>query len=303
MAISIADLKKKQGFLDKIKEKMDSNKSKGGSKDERFWSPTFDKETGGSAVIRFLPSKDLNEIPFVEVISHYFERNGQKYNEKSLVTLKQADPVAELNKALWDTGIQSNKDQASKQKRRKKYIANILVVKDAANPSNVGKVFLYEFGPAVWNKMQGAMFPPSEADDRIDIFDVFNGADFYIKLRPQMVGDNILPSYNDCHFGEPKEIKGDIEEIINSTYSLKEFVDPANFKSYHELATRLVEVLGYTTGTGIPTNKTIGQINQADVKSVSESRQKAPAKPASYDDDDEDDDLAAMKRLLEEDGN
>ena len=35
-----------------------------------------------------------------------------------------------------------------------------------------------------------------------------------------------------------------LEEVYNSTYSLKEFTDDSNFKSYEELDTRLQTVLG-----------------------------------------------------------
>jgi hypothetical protein len=78
MTISIADLKKKQSFLDKIKTKIDQTSS-GGNRDPRFWAPTFDKETGGGAVIRFLPSADLNEVPFVECHSSFFERGEERW--------------------------------------------------------------------------------------------------------------------------------------------------------------------------------------------------------------------------------
>ena len=82
MTISIADLKKKQSFLDKIKTKIDQTSS-GGNRDPRFWAPTFDKETGGGAVIRFLPSADLNEVPFVEKDP---QNHRTEYREISLYT-------------------------------------------------------------------------------------------------------------------------------------------------------------------------------------------------------------------------
>lgn len=305
MTISIADLKKKQSFLDKIKTKIDQTSS-GGNRDPRFWAPTFDKETGGGAVIRFLPSADLNEVPFVEYITHYFKGpTGQSYSEKSLVSIGQPDPIADVNRRLYATGIQSNKDQASAQKRRKKFIANILVVKDNANPDNNGKVFLYEFGPAIWGKMEGVMFPQLPGEEPIDVFNPFEGANFFIKIKPQALGTNIVPNYADSHFGaEPTEIKGDIETIINQTHSLKEFVAPDKFKSYDELCKRLIEVLGYTTGTGLET-----VIGYEDTSSAPQIKPKAEVKLtededtpsiASYTEDEDDEDVAALKALLQD---
>ena len=47
---------------------------------------------------------------------------------------KQTDPVSELNSELWNSGVESNKEIARKQKRRLNYWANILVVEDPGNP-------------------------------------------------------------------------------------------------------------------------------------------------------------------------
>ena len=41
-------------------------------KDSRFWEPTVDKEGNGYAVIRFLPSKLEDGVPFVKVFNHGF---------------------------------------------------------------------------------------------------------------------------------------------------------------------------------------------------------------------------------------
>ncbi len=212
---------------------------------------------------------------------------------------------ADLNRRLYATGIQSNKDQASAQKRRKKFIANILVVKDNANPDNNGKVFLYEFGPAIWGKMEGVMFPQLPGEEPIDVFNPFEGANFFIKIKPQALGTNIVPNYADSHFGaEPTEIKGDIETIINQTHSLKEFVAPDKFKSYDELCKRLIEVLGYTTGTGLET-----VIGYEDTSSAPQIKPKAEFKLTededtssieSYTEDEDDEDVAALKALLQD---
>lgn len=305
MAISIADLKKKNaGLLEKIKEKVNNNGS-GGNRDERFWEPTFDKEKGGSAIIRFLPSGDLNELPFAEVITHYFKGpTGKWYRENSRATIKQDDPVSKLNSALWNTGIDSDKKQASAQKRKKRYYSNILVIKDPSNPDNNGKVFLYEYGPAVWNKMEAVMFPQLETEEPIDVFNVFEGANFFIKIKPQTLGNNIVPNYTDSHFGaEPTEVKGDIEEIVSQCKPLAEFTAESNFKSYDELARKLIEVLGYHTGSGIPTVEGYESATPAPQTDTMEDRYKSLSKnkPSQRNDDEDEDELANMKKILHED--
>jgi hypothetical protein len=55
------------------------------------------------------------------------------------------DPVSEYNRELWNSGNEKDKETVRKQKR-KLYYSNIYVVKDPANPSNEGKVFLFKYG-------------------------------------------------------------------------------------------------------------------------------------------------------------
>lgn len=95
MGISIADLRNKTGkYTAKIGEHKEKSERQSRLKDSRFWAPTFDQEKGGSAVIRFLPQANLDDLPFVEVIKHWFKgETGEIYNEKSLRTINQKDPV------------------------------------------------------------------------------------------------------------------------------------------------------------------------------------------------------------------
>jgi len=115
--------------------------------DDRIWKPKMGKDNTGYAVVRFLPGQDINKTPWVRVYSHGFQGpTGKWYIEKSLTTIGQQDPVSEYNSKLWNSGIESNKDVARKQKRRTSYYTNVMVLKDPANPSNEGKVMIYQFG-------------------------------------------------------------------------------------------------------------------------------------------------------------
>ena len=56
--------------------------------DERLWKPELDKSGTGSAVIRFLPAVDGEELPWVKVWKHAFQDpTGKWYIENSLTTL------------------------------------------------------------------------------------------------------------------------------------------------------------------------------------------------------------------------
>lgn len=313
MAISIADLQAKQAaMLSKIKNKVESNGSS--YRDERFWEPTFDKEKGGGAVIRFLPSPDgADALPYANIITHFFQgSNGKYYAENSLRTLDKKDPVSELNFALFNSGITSNQNQARNQKQKPRWFANILVIRDPGNPSNEGKTFLYKFGPAVWNMIEEQLFPndPTDPDkESVNPFNVFDGVNLNLKLVPQPLGKNIVPNYNKSHFDyQTSPLSNDnekIAELVNSGHSLVEFTDPSNFKTYNELAKKLVEVLGPTTGTGIPTvagweEEVSQQPTPQKVEASVEELIKTAETQAPTDDSEEDDALAKLKAMMED---
>lgn len=258
--MDFSSLKKRRGSnLENLTKKLDDMSNKG-KVDERLWNPQMDKSTNtGYAVIRFLPSPDSDTDDFVRVFSHSFQGPGGWYIEKSLSTLGQEDPVGKSNKALWDTGSEANKNIARKRKRKTEMYANVYVVKDPANPDNEGKVFLYKFGQQIFSKIEAAIKPKYDDVEPIDPFDMWTGANFKVRIVgkkiPSWKGDGsevVVPNYEDSLFDLPSELfAGDDakkEELWKQTYSLKEFVDPATFKSYEDLEARFKKV----TGTSAP---------------------------------------------------
>jgi hypothetical protein len=241
--MSFASLKKSSGSsfasLNKAIEKLSTTGSK---VDERFWKPEMDKSGNGYAVIRFLPEKDT-DLPWAQVWSHAFQGPGGWYIENSLTTLGQKDPVGELNRQLWNSGIDADKEVARKQKRKLSYYSNIYVVKDPMNPQNEGKVFLYKYGKKIHDKIVTAAQPQFEDETPINPFDFWKGADFKIKIT-KVAG---FWNYDKSEFSAPGTLGGfsdaELEEIYNQEHSLKDFVDPSNFKSYEELEARLGMVL------------------------------------------------------------
>ena len=169
--MSFADLKKQSKLgsltakLVKEVEKMNNNGSTTG--DDRIWKLECDKGGNGYAVIRFLPAPNGEDLPFVKLYSHAFQGPGGWYIENSLTTLNQKDPVSEYNTSLWNNGTDAGKETARKQKRKLTYVANIYVVKDPANPSNEGQVFLYKFGKKIFDKLTAAMQPEFEDEEAI----------------------------------------------------------------------------------------------------------------------------------------
>ena len=159
--MSFANLKKKSGKFSNLTKEIEKMSSGGKKVDERFWKPQVDKSGNGFAVIRFLPEPEGCELPWAQVWSHAFQGSGGWYIENSLTTLGKKDPVSALNSSLWNTGLESDKDTARRQKRKLSYYSNIYVVKDPLNPDNEGKVCLLYTSPSPRDRTRSRM--PSSA--------------------------------------------------------------------------------------------------------------------------------------------
>jgi len=233
--------------LTKAIESTSTNVEAGSKEDDRFWQPEVDKAGNGMAVIRFLPSPAVDgdeALPWVRYWNHGFQGPGGWYIENSLTTLNQKDPVSEYNSVLWNSGIEANKEIARKQKRRLTYIANILIVSDPKHPENEGQIKLYKFGKKIFDKISEAMNPEFADETPLNPFDFWVGANFKIKIR-QVEG---YRNYDKSEFDKPSELlDGDdkkLEALWKKEYSLKEFVDPSQFKSYDVLKAKLDKILG-----------------------------------------------------------
>lgn len=305
---NFASLKKNRSkSLDALNAQLDkiSSKSYQDPNAGKFWKPTRDKAGNGFAIIRFLPAPEGEEMPFVRVWDHGFQGpTGLWYIENSLTTINQDDPVSEYNSKLWNSGVEADKDQARKQKRRLKYTSNIYVVKDPSNPENEGKVFMYSFGKKIFDKLNDQMNPTFEDEDPVNPFDLWEGANFRLKIR-QFEG---YPNYDKSEFDAPTPLLDDdeaMESVWNQQHSLQQLVEPSNFKSYDELKQKLYRVLDLASETpevAAPSPYETTTTENDDLDISSSIREAAPSTPdvaetnaSSVDDDD--DDLAIFKDL------
>jgi hypothetical protein len=245
--MSFSDLKKQSslGSLTNklVKEVEKMNNSGGNGADDRLWKPEMDKSGNGYAVIRFLPAPEGEDLPWVKLYSHAFQGPGGWYIENSLTTVGGKDPVGELNRELWNSGNESDKDVVRKQKRKLSFYANIYVVKDPANPQNEGGVFLYKFGKKIFDKIMDAMQPEFEDETPINPFDFWQGANFKLKLK-KVAG---YWNYDSSEFDRQGPLLDDddaLEALWKKQYSLSAFTAADQFKTYDELKKRLDYVLG-----------------------------------------------------------
>ncbi|QDB73188.1 single-stranded DNA-binding protein [Vibrio phage VAP7] len=277
MSSLLARLKANKGQNTKALKERLAQQGQGGFKaDERIWKHTWEESKPGEFVsvntIRFLPvpmvdmeRREKGEIPEGAVltpcaciISHFFEGStGSKYIEKSLATFDEDCPVRKHDQPLWKQQKETN-DEGLKKILMKRlpntdYYANILVINDAQKPENNGKVFLFKFGRGIKKIIDAAAAPKFPTDPKIeDVFCPWEGADLEFNLtgekRKFNGRDCISPDYARVTWAKPSALFGGdeakIEEIWKQTYSLQDFYDRKNFKTYEELEKRFKMVMG-----------------------------------------------------------
>ena len=296
--MSFATLKKNSNSsfekLTRELEKVASSEKNTG--DDRLWKPELDKSGNGYAVIRFLPPPEGEELPWAKVFSHAFQGPGGWYIENSLTTIGKSDPVGDLNRKLWNSGRDSDKEIARKQKRKLSYFSNIYVVRDSLHPENEGRVFLFKYGKKIYDKIVAAMQPEFEDEKPINPFDFWTGADFKLKIR-KLDG---FWNYDKSEFAPQGTLgdfsDGELEEIYSKTYSLTEFTADSNFKTYEDLEKRL--------GTVLAARKTVVDMETEEAEeelvpvAAAPVREEVKPKPST---DDESDTLSFFANLAEND--
>ena len=214
--------------------------------DDRFYKLSRDKNDNGGALIRFVVDK--NSKPFVKMTKitarHPKETGNKRFvSEWSPLTIGKPDPFNEKFIKLWTE--EGRKEEAKKYSRAFRYITNIVVIKDPANPENEGKTFLLDMSPTLFQKLKEAI-EPTEAEIALGaeskaVFDPINGYSFLLKVSKANTG---FLSYETSKFKEEtsaiyKNVAEAEKEIKKNTYDLSEFLKPENFLSYEELQQKL----------------------------------------------------------------
>ena len=209
-------------------------------RDERFYKLSKDKDGNGAALIRFLPDSEKRMIVQMNKINTTVVKNGKKrfVDKFSPATIGLPCPFQEEWQRLWNVG---DKEGAKLFSRSLRYITNIKILKDPANPENEGKIFLYDMSGKMNSKLEKAL-SPSQSDldlgkTRKELFNPIKGNSF--RLVCQM-GSNNQINY------DPSEVVADVTSIYNSveealkdinenTYKLSDLLKPESFDSYEEL--------------------------------------------------------------------
>jgi hypothetical protein len=107
---------------------------------------------------------------------------------------------------------------------------------------------LYKYGKKIWDKLNDKMNPEFEDETPVNPFDLWEGANFKIKIR-KIDG---FSNYDKSEFENPAPLDEDetkMETVWKTEHSLEEFNDPKNFKTFADLKEKLDRVLGLSTDT------------------------------------------------------
>ena len=302
--MSFAAMKKnRQSQIDKLSGELSKLNQSTPRDDDGFWKPEVDKSGNGSAIIRFLPAPNGEDVPFVRIWDHGFQGPGGWFIEKSLTTLGEKCPVSEYNSMLWNSGTEADKTFVrQKTKRRLSFVSNIYVVKDPSNPDNEGQVFLYKYGKKIFDKLQDQMTPEFDDETPVNPFDLWDGANFRLKIR-KVEG---YRNYDKSEFDSSAALLDDdekLEEIWNSEKSLSDLVDPKHFKSYDELKSKLYRVLALDGG-GTANTVTADELSEPKPQKQRKAKQTTEEAPpwdeSVSESNDEEDGLSFFKQLAED---
>lgn len=166
------------------------------------------KDMNYRALIRFIPFyhegkwrttvarwecflKDVNGDNGIFVVSP--KTNGQKC------------PMRSLSYKLYSSESAIDKANSKKISVYQQYYALIEVVKDIQHPEYDGKIFIYQFGQKINDKIEAAM-KSTEFTDGFNPFDLYSGRLFEINLTKdaskKMDNDKAVTNYDACRFTE-----------------------------------------------------------------------------------------------------
>lgn len=262
------------------------------AKDERFYTLGKDKEGNGAAIIRFMPDSERGMIQQMYKINSNVVHEGQKrfVSEFSPQTIGQPCPFQEKWQELWNSDDKTGARQFSRSVR---FVTNIKILRDPANPENEGKIFLYELSNSMRDRIRSAIDPSPQDRDLgakpKELFNPLRGNSFKLACKK---GANGQITY------DPSEIISDVTSIYDSaeeaiadikanSHKLSDLLKPEAFMTYAELQEKLkwVTFQEQTSAPiqvqeGLKAEVNPGAVKTPEVNEVSDQSQAAEVEPA-----------------------
>lgn len=214
--------------------------------DPTEWKLKQDAMGNGEAVIRFLPARDEDSLPIVKLVNHGIKMNGKWYIENCSSTHGDFDSCPVCQYISQHDLYNTDKSKWQNMKRKTSYWANILVIKDPANPSNEGKVFKFRFGEKIYAKILAMGNVNTDLGEvPVNPMCPFTGCNFLMKLKKV---DNYT-NYDDCRFMQqapmPRVDDPEFQKyVMEAMQDLSAIVAKDKFLPFDELKQKLEKVIG-----------------------------------------------------------
>jgi len=242
-------------------------------KDTRFYSISKTKDGNGSVKIRLLPSLNAEKNRLQTFVTqHVHSPETFKDEKKRFIkevcpkTIGGRDAKCPICDYAWDgynglkdAGLKDSKEakQFLKFASKERYISNILIIEDTENPSNQGKVFLYEYGAQLQELIKKSMQPTDEEQKEkglkpFNAWDLMQGKDFRLKLTSGKETSNTFPAWTNSFFATDSTAtvadEAQFKALLDSTYCLDEFICPDAISNEEKLMKQLDYVTWKTVG-------------------------------------------------------
>lgn len=198
-------------------------------KNENVYKPSIKDEKAKDqtyrALIRFIPfihdGKVHTTIERWECYLKDIDGNNGVF-VVSPKTVGKRCPMRDLSYRLYTSQSAIDKANSKKINVYQQWYSLVEVVKDPQHPEHEGKVFIYQFGKKIYDKIVEAT-KGSDFKEPINPFDFFDGRLFNIDLKKgtaKMDNGNIVANYDACgfieksapiHFGDGQTLTKDIE--------------------------------------------------------------------------------------------
>jgi hypothetical protein len=216
-----------------IKAALNKNTDKSGG--SGLYNEIMKTAVGNTYTVRLLPDSKSPADTFLHYYVHGWNSfaTGAYVQAISPQTFGERDPISEERFRAKRTGTDDEKAKMEAVRRSEKWLVNVYVIDDPANPENNGKVKILRYG----KQLQKIILEAIEGEDAEEygverVFDLGpEGVNLKIKVEQQ--GD--YPSYVSSRFtaaGKLKLSEDEQQKIYDSVNTLK---DVFTVKSFDEL--------------------------------------------------------------------
>lgn len=220
--------------------------------DGKEWKISPDTSGNATAVIRFLPGKGEEGLPFIKLVNHGFKKGNKWYIENCTSTHGDYESCPVCKHISENDLYNTNKKEYGELKRKTSFWSNILVVKDPNHPENDGKVFKYRFGQKVMDKINAMVeVDTSIGEVPVDVTCPWAGANFVLKIKK--VGG--FSNYDECKFQGQTAIPNiDSEEtqtkLMEDMFDLSTISSKDQFNTFEKNLETFKRVLGTAAAGG-----------------------------------------------------